>query len=73
MFLLVLIKSSYHGTNPGTVYHILPVEFATILLIHVPIKQEEKRAMVSSAFGEDRSGGHATRLTMEDLRYLFKL
>ncbi|KAF8700630.1 hypothetical protein HU200_033975 [Digitaria exilis] len=35
--------------------------------------QEEKRAMVSSAFGEDKSGGHATRLTVEDLRYLFKV
>ncbi|CAN6175220.1 unnamed protein product [Urochloa humidicola] len=35
--------------------------------------QEEKRAMVSSAFGEDKSGGHATRLTVEDLRFLFKL
>ncbi|XP_072991541.1 helicase-like transcription factor CHR28 isoform X3 [Typha latifolia] len=32
--------------------------------------QEEKRKMVSSAFGE-QSGGHATRLTVEDLRYLF--
>ncbi|TVU43058.1 hypothetical protein EJB05_09494 [Eragrostis curvula] len=35
--------------------------------------QEEKRAMVNSAFGEDKSGGHATRLTMEDLRYLFRI
>ncbi|KAK8460285.1 hypothetical protein SEVIR_2G308600v4 [Setaria viridis] len=35
--------------------------------------QEEKRAMVSSAFGEDKSGGHATRLTVEDLRFLFKI
>jgi SNF2 family DNA or RNA helicase len=35
--------------------------------------QEEKRAMVNSAFGEDKSGGHATRLTVEDLRYLFRL
>ncbi|XP_010908905.1 helicase-like transcription factor CHR28 isoform X1 [Elaeis guineensis] len=33
--------------------------------------QEEKRKMVSSAFGEDQTGGHATRLTVEDLRYLF--
>ncbi|XP_039138671.1 helicase-like transcription factor CHR28 [Dioscorea cayenensis subsp. rotundata] len=33
--------------------------------------QEEKRNMVSSAFGEDHSGGHATRLTVDDLRYLF--
>ncbi|KAG2645036.1 hypothetical protein PVAP13_2KG394400 [Panicum virgatum] len=35
--------------------------------------QEEKRAMVSSAFGEDKSGGHTTRLTVEDLRYLFRI
>ncbi|PKA45875.1 Putative SWI/SNF-related matrix-associated actin-dependent regulator of chromatin subfamily A member 3-like 3 [Apostasia shenzhenica] len=33
--------------------------------------QEEKRKMVSSAFGEDQAGAHATKLTMEDLRYLF--
>ncbi|CAM0911077.1 unnamed protein product [Alopecurus aequalis] len=35
--------------------------------------QEEKRAMVNSAFGEDKSGGHASRLTVEDLRYLFRI
>uniref|UniRef100_A0A0D9X514 RING-type domain-containing protein n=1 Tax=Leersia perrieri TaxID=77586 RepID=A0A0D9X514_9ORYZ len=35
--------------------------------------QEEKRAMVSSAFGEDKSGGHATRLTVDDLKYLFRM
>lgn len=33
--------------------------------------QEEKRKMVASAFGEDQSGGSATRLTVEDLHYLF--
>ncbi|XP_050270956.1 helicase-like transcription factor CHR28 isoform X1 [Quercus robur] len=33
--------------------------------------QEEKRKMVASAFGEDQGGGTATRLTVEDLRYLF--
>lgn len=33
--------------------------------------QEEKRKMVSSAFGDDKSGSFATRLTVEDLRYLF--
>ncbi|XP_050373282.1 helicase-like transcription factor CHR28 isoform X2 [Argentina anserina] len=33
--------------------------------------QDEKRKMVASAFGEDNSGGSATRLTVEDLRYLF--
>lgn len=33
--------------------------------------QEEKRKMVASAFGEEHGGGSATRLTVEDLRYLF--
>ncbi|CAN1812448.1 Helicase-like transcription factor CHR28 [Linum perenne] len=33
--------------------------------------QDEKRKMVSSAFGEDQSGGTAARLTVEDLRFLF--
>ncbi|WOL07214.1 hypothetical protein Cni_G15952 [Canna indica] len=33
--------------------------------------QEEKRKMVSSAFGEDQTGSHAARLTVEDLKYLF--
>ncbi|KAH1083319.1 hypothetical protein J1N35_023080 [Gossypium stocksii] len=32
--------------------------------------QDEKK-MVASAFGEDQSRGSATRLTVEDLRYLF--
>lgn len=27
--------------------------------------------MVASAFGEEHGGGSATRLTVEDLRYLF--
>ncbi|GLT87148.1 hypothetical protein SLE2022_052470 [Rubroshorea leprosula] len=33
--------------------------------------QEEKRKMVASAFGEDASGAATTRLTVEELRYLF--
>lgn len=33
--------------------------------------QEEKRKMVASAFGEDQSQGSGTRLTVEDLKYLF--
>ncbi|XP_057804348.1 helicase-like transcription factor CHR28 isoform X2 [Salvia miltiorrhiza] len=33
--------------------------------------QEDKRKMVSSAFGEDQSGSHGTRLSAEDLRFLF--
>uniref|UniRef100_A0A0D9W9X0 RING-type domain-containing protein n=1 Tax=Leersia perrieri TaxID=77586 RepID=A0A0D9W9X0_9ORYZ len=33
--------------------------------------QEKKRKMVQSAFGEDKPGGNATRLTIDDLQYLF--
>ncbi|KAG6475961.1 hypothetical protein ZIOFF_065193 [Zingiber officinale] len=33
--------------------------------------QEKKREMVASAFGEDESGSRQTRLTVEDLNYLF--
>lgn len=35
--------------------------------------QEKKREMVASAFGEDGSGSHQSRLTLEDLRYLFRV
>ncbi|PKI63963.1 hypothetical protein CRG98_015639 [Punica granatum] len=35
--------------------------------------QDEKRKMVASAFGEDQGGSSATRLTVEDLRYLFMI
>ncbi|KAL6520832.1 hypothetical protein OROGR_017401 [Orobanche gracilis] len=34
--------------------------------------QEDKRKMVASAFGEDQSGGHGARVTLEDLRFLFE-
>ncbi|XP_031284842.1 helicase-like transcription factor CHR28 [Pistacia vera] len=33
--------------------------------------QEEKRKMVASAFGEDHGGGGASRLTVDDLKFLF--
>lgn len=33
--------------------------------------QQRKREMVASAFGEDESGSRQTRLTVEDLKYLF--
>lgn len=35
--------------------------------------QQKKREMVSSAFGEDEAGGRQTRLTVEDLNYLFMM
>ncbi|OVA13197.1 SNF2-related [Macleaya cordata] len=33
--------------------------------------QQKKREMVASAFGEDEVGGRQTRLTVDDLKYLF--
>ncbi|XP_073149458.1 helicase-like transcription factor CHR28 isoform X2 [Henckelia pumila] len=35
--------------------------------------QQRKREMVASAFGEDETGGRQTRLTVEDLEYLFRV
>ncbi|PON71009.1 Cdk-activating kinase assembly factor [Parasponia andersonii] len=35
--------------------------------------QQKKREMVASAFGEDENGGRQTRLTVEDLKYLFMM
>ncbi|KAJ7968497.1 Helicase-like transcription factor CHR28 [Quillaja saponaria] len=35
--------------------------------------QQKKRKMVASAFGEDGTGGRQTRLTVEDLKYLFMM
>lgn len=35
--------------------------------------QEKKREMVASAFGKGESASRQTRLTMEDLNYLFKV
>ncbi|KAL4563176.1 hypothetical protein LXL04_027212 [Taraxacum kok-saghyz] len=34
--------------------------------------QEKKREMVAAAFGDDDNGGSQTRLTVEDMRYLFQ-
>ncbi|CAL5432841.1 unnamed protein product [Camellia sinensis] len=33
--------------------------------------QQKKKVMVASAFGEDETGSRQTRLTVEDLKYLF--
>ncbi|XP_004485743.1 helicase-like transcription factor CHR28 isoform X2 [Cicer arietinum] len=35
--------------------------------------QQKKRKMVSSAFGEDGTGGRESRLTVDDLKYLFMM
>ncbi|KVH89567.1 Helicase, C-terminal [Cynara cardunculus var. scolymus] len=33
---------------------------------------EKKRELVASAFGDDENGGSQTRLTVEDMKYLFQ-
>lgn len=35
--------------------------------------QQKKRTMVASAFGEDGTGDRQTRLTVDDLKYLFMM
>ena len=35
------------------------------------VLQQKKREMVASAFGEDETGSRQTRLTVDDLKYLF--
>ncbi|KAL2980382.1 hypothetical protein AAZX31_13G226400 [Glycine max] len=35
--------------------------------------QQKKRTMVASAFGEDGTGGRQSRLTVDDLKYLFMM
>lgn len=42
-----------------------------VIFVLVCILQEEKRKMVASAFGEDHAGSSGTRLTVDDLKYLF--
>ena len=44
-----------------------------IVYIFYSSLQQKKREMVSSAFGEDEAGGRQTRLTVEDLNYLFMM
>ncbi|KAL3615824.1 hypothetical protein CASFOL_040118 [Castilleja foliolosa] len=34
--------------------------------------QDDKRKIVASAFGEDQSSGHGTKLTADDIRFLFE-
>jgi hypothetical protein len=41
-------------------------------IIFLYLLQQKKRVMVASAFGEDEMGSHQTRLTVEDLEYLFR-
>jgi hypothetical protein len=56
---------------------VLICDFSSFLFcsceIHLGFLQQKKREMVASAFGEDGTGGRQTRLTVEDLKYLFMM
>lgn len=43
------------------------------LIVCMSLSQQKKRKMVASAFGEDEKGGRQTRLTVDDLKYLFMM
>lgn len=54
----------------------LPFSFLVSICFDIDVRftrllQQKKREMVASAFGEDETGSRQTRLTVEDLKYLF--
>ncbi|XP_057764545.1 helicase-like transcription factor CHR28 isoform X2 [Salvia miltiorrhiza] len=57
-------------TRPVSVYRLTVKDTVEDRILAL---QERKREMVASAFGEDETGGRQTRLTVEDLKYLFRV
>lgn len=57
-------------TRPVTVHRLTVEDTVEQRILKL---QEQKRDMVSSAFGEDSTGKATTRLTLEDLRFLFRV
>ncbi|XP_047955007.1 helicase-like transcription factor CHR28 isoform X4 [Salvia hispanica] len=57
-------------TRPVSVYRLTVKDTVEDRILAL---QERKRAMVASAFGEDETGSRQTRLTVEDLEYLFRV
>ncbi|XP_048231086.1 helicase-like transcription factor CHR28 isoform X2 [Ricinus communis] len=55
-------------TRPVTVFRLTVKDTVEDRILAL---QQKKREMVASAFGEDETGGRQTRLTVEDLKYLF--
>lgn len=56
-------------TRPVTVFRLTVKDTVEDRILAL---QQKKREMVANAFGEDETGGQATRLTMQDLEYLFR-
>lgn len=54
-------------------WNIYSIVWLITSFVHYPFAQQKKREMVASAFGEDETGGRQTRLTVEDLKYLFMM
>ncbi|CDO99602.1 unnamed protein product [Coffea canephora] len=56
-------------TRPVTVFRLTVKDTVEDRILAL---QQKKREMVANAFGEDETGGQATRLTLQDLEYLFR-
>ncbi|KAL3615059.1 hypothetical protein CASFOL_040720 [Castilleja foliolosa] len=56
-------------TRPVSVYRLTVRETVEDRILAL---QQRKRKMVASAFGENESGSRQTRLTVDDLKYLFR-
>ncbi|CAL5354104.1 unnamed protein product [Camellia sinensis] len=56
-------------TRPVTVLQLTVKDTVEDRILALQVKK--KRVMVASAFGEDETGSRQTRLTVEDLKYLF--
>ncbi|KAL1537512.1 helicase-like transcription factor CHR28 isoform X4 [Salvia divinorum] len=57
-------------TRPVSVYRLTVKDTVEDRILAL---QERKRVMVASAFGEDETGSQQTRLTVDDLKYLFRV
>lgn len=72
-FITLIYINYYHNLNK----HLVCVscsshnKFDCNVLRNTLVLQQKKREMVASAFGEDETGSRQTRLTVDDLKYLF--
>ncbi|WZZ28648.1 hypothetical protein YC2023_012049 [Brassica napus] len=59
------------SNDPDVEVMLMSLKAGNLGLNMVAASHEEKRRMVASAYGEDHGGSSATRLTVDDLKYLF--
>ncbi|KAJ0965942.1 hypothetical protein J5N97_027080 [Dioscorea zingiberensis] len=69
--MIMSLKAASLGLNMVAACHFSRLTVKDTVEDRILALQEKKREMVASAFGEDESGSRQTRLTVEDLKYLF--